>query len=74
MDKACKKAARVALDEYQLVITSTKTLGALAAARVRFAEQLTASLPLSDDDRVQLVNALLGREDPRPVQSKDRTG
>jgi len=72
MDKACKKAGRAALAEYQLAITSAKTLGTLAAVRVRFAEQLAASLPLSDDDREELVNALLGREDPRPVQSKNR--
>ncbi len=74
MDKAGKKAARAALDGFQGELLASKTLSGLADARVRFAEQLSTALPLSDDDRLELVNALLGREDPKPVQGKGRAG
>lgn len=63
MDRTSKRAARAALDEYQATITRSRTLSALGEGRVRFAESLAAALPLSDDDRLDLVNALLGRED-----------
>ena len=72
MDKASKRAARAAVDEFQAAVSTAKTLSAFGEARVRFAEQLAAALPLSDADRLELVNALLGREDPRPVQGKGR--
>ena len=74
MDKAGKKAARAAMDRFQAEVSAAKTLSALAEVRVRFAEQLAAALPMSDDDRLELVNALLGREDPKPVQGGRRAG